>query len=79
MYRTCLCHNPYCSLAIATSLLIAIRECDNTHNVGMAHPLNINNGRLTSQKDRMEDLTQHSQEAYGQVQSPKASPLTAKR
>ena len=49
----------------------SIRECSSTHYVGMTHPLNINNDRLTSlflREDHMEDL--NSTEAYGEVQSP---------
>ena len=42
---------------------VIIRECDSTPYVGMTHPLNINNGRLTTlflQEDHMGDLTQNS-------------------
>ena len=46
----------------------SIRECGSTPYVGMTHPLNINNDRLTSlflQKDRMEGLTQRSRRSLG--------------
>ena len=42
---------------------IRIRECGSTPYVGMTHPLDINNGRLTAlflREDRVEGLTQHS-------------------
>ena len=40
--------------------------------LGMTHPLNINNGRLTALflgEDRMEDLTQHSTRSRAQTKN----------
>ena len=47
-----------------------IRECSSTPYVGMTHPLNINNDRLTSLFLRMEDPTQCSTWSLGSSTEP---------